>query len=118
MLQIDVELIVERTQRRAAGAGSGRVTTLDDEVIDHAMKNDTVVKATLGQPDDPARHPGRPILEKLENDVAEASRGDSHAAVPLGNEGGNELTIAGGGERQCLTARLEPVERNMERRAR
>ena len=118
VLQIDVELIVERTQRRAAGTDSGGVTALDDEVIDHTMKNKTIVEAALGQPGDLASRPRRPLLKKLENHIAEARHVDPHATVPLGDGGRNELTIAGGGERQCLTARLKPVERNMERRAR
>ena len=66
VLQVDVVLVVEVTERRATGTGAGWVTALDHKVIDDPVEDRAVIESALGQLDDLCRCPRSPRFEQLE----------------------------------------------------
>ena len=54
-------------QVRSAGAGAGRVAALRHEAVDHAVKDDAVVKSVLGQRGDALDMAGGEIGTELDH---------------------------------------------------
>ena len=69
VLQIDIELIVE-SDSRTTGAVPVGVAPLDDEVVEHSMKDQTVVEAALRKPFDVVGHTRHEVIERVDQDVA------------------------------------------------
>jgi hypothetical protein len=108
VLQIDVELIVELSERRAAGAGPRGIASLDHEVVDHPMKDDAVVEARVGELDDMVRRAPRRGIEELEHHLPEARDPHAETAIAGENRGRDEriARLDGVGERP-LTFRIQ-----------
>ena len=89
-VRLAAELGLEVGLVRAARAGAGRVAALGHEAVDHAVEDDAVVKAFLGQLADARDMAGREIGAQPDDDVA--------AAVEVEDQGvqfvGHDVSIA------------------------
>ena len=117
VLQVEVELVVEIAQRRAARSSFGRVSTLDDEVVDNAMEDDAVEEIVSRQFDESVGGPAGAALEQLEHHVAEVLDRNAHAAVTFQHGRAYVGIVAADGVGQLAAVGIESIERNVQRRA-
>ena len=69
MQQFGIELIVKRSQTGATRSGPRGISTLNHEIIDDSMKNDSVIKVLFGELNHPFGWTGRSLLKELEHHV-------------------------------------------------
>ena len=70
VLQLRMELILEAVPW-SAGAGSGRIAALGHEVLDHTVKDGSVVEALAGEEDKVVDGSGCPVRKQLKHDCAQ-----------------------------------------------
>ena len=123
VLQIEVELIIEICQRRATAAGSGRIPCLQNEVVDHPVKNNLVgtglvVETAIYQFLD-ARHRTRGfVCEESENHFAVTIDVQAKRFLVGDHLGRDHRRVAAlHGDRQGPTVGIIRVDRNVQRRS-
>ena len=114
VLQVDVEFVVEPPKGGAARSGSGRVSALQDEIVDDAMENNPVVETASRERCDAIRCAASAPVEKLEDHHAEI--GDVNAQTAIAGQHGrrDERIARDRGKAQGLTARTPSVERDVD----
>ena len=116
VLQVDVELVVEVAEGRAAAAGTGRVSALDHEVVDDPVEDRVGEVIAFGQFDHPVRRSRSSRFEQLERHRPKVVDLHSEAAVARKDFGRDQRVGTFDRECQLASGWIETVEGDVQRR--